>query len=144
MEQELHTQRSWPIEKCSSLPLVGRRRAPLLFLLGAKIAPILCTRCLHCLFKIYEVAMKAWRIVKCCDTQFHVKDARKNAFVGRATSWNFFGRCRKPFSPTVHIGPSALLNAAGFLEVPKSCTTSSACFALFLASGPIWSHIRKR
>ena len=28
-------------------------------------------------FKIYEVAMKAWRIVKCCDTQFHVKDARK-------------------------------------------------------------------
>ena len=34
--------------------------------------------------------MKAWRIVKCCDTQFHVKDARKNAFVGRATSWNFF------------------------------------------------------
>ena len=42
-------------------------------------------------FKIYEVAMKAWRIVKCCDTQFHVKDARKNAFVGRATSWNFFG-----------------------------------------------------
>ena len=61
---------SWPIVRWT-VP----RLSPF-FLLGAKIAPILCTRCLHCLFKIYEMAKKAWRIVKCCDTQSHVKVAR--------------------------------------------------------------------
>ena len=90
----VETMASWPIVRWT-VPRLGVAYAwalsPLSLILGAKIAPILCTRCLHCLFKIYEVAMKAWRIVKCCDTQFHVKDARKNAFVGRATSWNFFG-----------------------------------------------------
>ena len=36
-------------------------------------------------------ARKAWRFARDYVPQFHVKVARKNGALGRATSWNFFG-----------------------------------------------------
>ena len=41
--------------------------------------------------KIYLMPMMACPVARRYVPQFHVKVARKNVALGRATSWNFFG-----------------------------------------------------